>query len=58
MKHSRVIEEKSKMRSQKSICTPVENTEKSKKKRTKGFINTFVCIPFALITTCKGMAPN
>ncbi len=40
IKHSIVIEEKGKMRSQKSICTPVENTGKNKKKLTKGDINT------------------
>ncbi len=40
IKHRRVIEEKGKMRSQKSICTPVENTKKNKDKHKKGDIST------------------
>ncbi len=39
IKHSLVIEEKGKMRSQKSICTPVENIEKKwKQMHKKGII--------------------
>ncbi len=35
IKHSPVIEEKSKMRSQKRICTPAENIEEMKRKAQK-----------------------
>ncbi len=35
IKHSLVIEEKGKIRRQKSICTPVENIEKTNNQKTE-----------------------